>query len=395
MLWHGPKSDILAVSPDRELFEENIVPGDGNPLIQFRLVRANGTVLGVDVNNFYTFALSDLGDLEDAELNEFQEEVDDIVALYPGGAGAPPPSGGLVAQAIAQQGTGGVSLVPAGGSGVPAPPLGGGGLIGAALAQTMPTLVDGFWVFAQTAGKFSNGTRVPSDLVINGLKSKGVAALSDGTEAYVRFAKQGAAGPALNEKIQDLENERVDGRVLPISRDLNGVRYLDFRSALDKFIPSRDDDYPIAGPITGAWLMRFMWENGGGPMSFHHRFLSEARLDYTAGGMSEHMTLCKALELAIGYDHIDIGRSASCELLCRKLQMIHDRWKHKLPNVNATSSSTADDESFLLLGTHETRGNIGISPELTQWLGGELGKLASVDKERRKAREERALSLKK
>ena len=106
------------------------------------------------------------------------------------------------------------------------------------------------------------------------------------------------------------------------------------------------------------------------------------------------MTLCKALELAIVYDYIDIGRSAACELLCRKLQMIHDRWKHKLPNVNPTSSNTADDESILLLDTHETRGNIGIAPELTAWLGGDLDKLASVDKERRKAREERALSLK-
>ena len=107
------------------------------------------------------------------------------------------------------------------------------------------------------------------------------------------------------------------------------------------------------------------------------------------------MTQCKALELAIVYDHLEIGRSAACELLCRKLQMIHNRWKHKLPNVNPISSSAADDESFLLLGTHETRGNIGIAPELTAWLGGELGKLASADKERRKAREERALSLKK
>ena len=95
-------------------------------------------------------------------------------------------------------------------------------------------------------------------------------------------------------------------------------------------------------------------------------------------------------------DHFDIGRSAAFELIARKLQMIHDKWKHKLPNVNPTSTSSgADDESFLLLGTHETRGNIGVSPELTTWLGGELGRLALVDKERRKAREERALSLKK
>jgi hypothetical protein len=164
---------------------------------------------------------------------------------------------------------------------------------------------------------------------------------------------------------------------------------------MDKFIPACDTDYPLAGPVTGPWIIKFMWQNGGGPMAFHHRFMSDTRLDYSAGGMSEHSTLCKCLEIAITYDHFDIGRSAAVELISRKLQLIHDKWKHKLPNINSTSTSCVDDESFFLLGTHETRGNIGVSPELTAWLGGELGKLSSVDKEHRKAREERALSLKK
>jgi hypothetical protein len=48
----------------------------------------------------------------------------------------------------------------------------------------------------------------------------------------------------------------------------------------------------------------------------------------------------------------------------------------------------------LLLGTSETRGNIGVCPELAVWLGSELSKQALADKERRKAREERALAVK-
>ena len=52
-----------------------------------------------------------------------------------------------------------------------------------------------------------------------------------------------------------------------------------------------------------------------------------------------------------------------------------------------------EDDSYLLLGTHESRGNVGMSPELLAFLGTELNKQAMVDKERRKAREERALQL--
>ena len=67
-------------------------------------------------------------------------------------------------------------------------------------------------MFAQTAGKFSNGTGVPPSLVINGFLTKGVVTLSDGTEAYVRFTKSGVTSSVVGcEKIQDLENERLDG----------------------------------------------------------------------------------------------------------------------------------------------------------------------------------------
>ena len=140
--------------------------------------------------------------------------------------------------------------------------------------------------------------------------------------------------------------------------------------------------------------MRFMYSNGGTPTSFHQRYLAETRLDYSAGGISEHGVLCKFFEIATMFDFIDVGRSAACELLARKIQIIHDRWKHKSPSFAAGGNNSGiDDDSFLLLGTYETRGNVGICPELVTHLGIEIGKQASVDKERRKAREERALQV--
>ena len=73
--------------------------------------------------------------------------------------------------------------------------------------------------------------------------------------------------------------------------------------------------------------------------------------------------------------------------------MIHEKWKHKMPNVSGQGSG-GDDDSYLLLGTHETRGNVGIFPSLTKWLGEELSREAMANKERRKAREERAIAAK-
>ena len=113
--------------------------------------------------------------------------------------------------------------------------------------------------------------------------------------------------------------------------------------------------------------------------------------------MAEHLGLCKMFELALVYDQLDLGALASFELGDRRLQAIHDKWKHKLPSqsgLGATVAPGLDDDMHLLLGTSETRGNLGVSPELQRWLADESSKEASAAKERRKAREERALASK-
>ena len=148
--------------------------------------------------------------------------------------------------------------------------------------------------------------------------------------------------------------------------------------------------------MTVIWLLRYMWNNGGSPVAFHHRWLSEVRLDYTAAGTQEHLLLCRVFEIFINYDGIVLSKLAGIELMCRKIQMIHERWKHKLPQMASSSNdkdkrTIMDDDTHLLLGTSETRGNVGVAPELQQWLGEQLSKEALASKERRKAREERSL----
>ena len=64
-----------------------------------------------------------------------------------------------------------------------------------------------------------------------------------------------------------------------------------------------------------------------------------------------------------------------------------------MPSLAANGGKDGEaDETHLLLGTYETRGNVGVSPALQRWLGEELGKEAAITKERRRAREERALA---
>ena len=140
--------------------------------------------------------------------------------------------------------------------------------------------------------------------------------------------------------------------------------------------------------------MRHFARHGGTPVAFHQRWLAETRLDYSAVGVSEHQALVKIVEVAMMHDQLDLGQLASFELVSRRLQALHDRWKHKLPQPAAGQVASDLDDSHLLLGTSETRANVAICPALTAWIGSELAKEALAQKERRKAREERALALK-
>ena len=106
-------------------------------------------------------------------------------------------------------------------------------------------------------------------------------------------------------------------------------------------------------------------------------------------GVLEHESICKALELAVEYDQLNIGELATIELLCRRLQMIQYRWKERV--LGASSSGSVDDESHFFLGVDPTRGNLCVCPALNTWRGEELHKEAQANKEQWKAREERAL----
>ena len=140
---------------------------------------------------------------------------------------------------------------------------------------------------------------------------------------------------------------------------------------------------------TAKWVGQYFVSNGGSSMSIQNTWKVNCKLQPSDAGVLEHESICKALELAVEYDQLNIGELATIELLSRRLQMIQFRWKERI--LGSASSGTVDDESHFFLGVDPTRGNLCICPALNTWLGEELHKEAQANKEQRKAREERAL----
>jgi len=196
----------------------------------------------------------------------------------------------------------------------------------------------------------------------------------------------------IEDKKKKLMRERVDPRLFNLSLDSNDARFLDYRTAVESLLDVKLLSTAVRGPSTVPWLLKFWLNNGGIPTAAHSRFMTDCRLDYSASDTSTHQLIAKFFEVLITIDQVDPSTLSAAELLSRKVQMIHERWRHKLPNLGQTSGgqNSAEDDSYLLLGTSETRANIGVCPELNVWLGEELSKEAATNKERRKAREERA-----
>jgi hypothetical protein len=102
------------------------------------------------------------------------------------------------------------------------------GLIAQALQQSVVHQPkESYWIFANSAGKHVSGSRVPGHRAVVGLSLKGVVSLEDGDEVFVRKFTPSVydKDKILNDRIIELESERADGRVLPITRDLLGARY--------------------------------------------------------------------------------------------------------------------------------------------------------------------------
>ena len=147
------------------------------------------------------------------------------------------------------------------------------------------------------AGALLLVNEVPAEWPRNVLGGKGVAQSPDGSAYFIEL-KLDPFGPQHNasgaSSSSPVSKSVDDARVFQPSLDGQGIRFRDFRATVDMMVLTLSTflDWPIKGPRTVIWLLRHMIANGGTPMAFHHRWLSETRLDSSSGGVSEHMTWC-------------------------------------------------------------------------------------------------------
>lgn len=345
LLAHVHQSTWVILTPDGDIYAEDV--SDANPDWDAWRVwpRGGGAPFGVDPNLIYPFNPEPGGPVlhqlfAEGEHHARQERLRmgaaapaAVVAGVAGAAGAPvAPVVGAAAGGVANlAGGGGGALVPVAGA---AAPVGGGGGGHAGLAAAL-----------NAGGAVAN----PNAVVQGG----------------------------------------EDARTLSISRDPDGLRYKEFRTAVLESKQTDFQDWPVSGPRTVKYVLGQMLDHGGSALGHHQAWRVACKLQPTDAPAMEHEAWSKVLQTLMTYDQVDVTNLAGAEMICRNLQRIEERHKFKLASVD-----DAGEGALFMGSTTGVRAGSIICPRLTEWIGSEMQKEAMVAKERRKAREERALARK-
>ena len=176
-----------------------------------------------------------------------------------------------------------------------------------------------------------------------------------------------------------------DARTMPV-RFEESRRYREYRDAVGQCSQVAFDDFVVKGPRTCLWVVKHIMESGGTPVGHHQRWRVNCKLQAHDSGVVEHETYCKVLQTMLTYDQLDFSNLASAEVIARQIRLIEERHENKLVDVDKHG------QNHLISGLDETRGGICLSPALREYVAQELTKESLIMKERRKAREERALA---
>ena len=164
-------------------------------------------------------------------------------------------------------------------------------------------------------------------------------------------------------------------------------------------------DWGVPGPRTAAWCTRFLNRRNGGPNDHHRWWVNNHNLKSDSWGVSEHEHLMKVLDKLGRLDGLDIANLAGAELAFRRLQLIEYFYSDRGPGGVSKGAGKGDKkrddhdplykmESSISSGSHKEFGDTMVCPTLMEYVSREVEAEASVMKQVRKAREERAAAQK-
>lgn len=221
------------------------------------------------------------------------------------------------------------------------------------------------------------GSVIVCDVVKSGASGVGASALD-------RLRERLGGGRPSEEAATPAADAGADVRTLPVRFDAAGRRFRDYADCMALVHEVELEDWPLDGPRTFREYADLIRRRGGTPSGYHTKWSSESQLDKKSSEALIHEIGMDVIELSFTVDQVNAPNLAAFELLGRWMQMLEHAvaQNSRKPELNNTGH---------FLGTQSRSGVGGLTSTLAKHVANRAAEEASVLKEQRKAREERAL----
>ena len=201
-----------------------------------------------------------------------------------------------------------------------------------------------------------------------------------------------------------------DARILPVFFRSDGKKERLWTDVMELVEEVPVDYFGVDPPRTTMWCLDFLRRQNCHPNAYHETFKIKYKLSNAGWGVVIHGMALKTVALAGCVDQCDLPNLACVENLFRQAQMVEHFYyqRHrgfeedkrgkgagkdaKKDDKSGTSVGLPAEEIDLFLGTANAQSAAMGSPQLIQSISKELERGASIAKQARKAREERALA---
>jgi len=280
---------------------------------------------------------------------------------------------------------------------VAAPPRAGRFGAEAAEVFSVPRVAAANWVLAESRGRVGEEAKRGDPVTLDGSEvlrgDRGLAPVGEGK--WVLIANLGTKDP---EEFR-VEEAHLDARVLPVTRDTAKKRHKPWRDVCASLTELASPDWSIPGPRTTYWCCMFINKRGGGPVDWDRFWRTVNRLSFESWGVAEHEALLKSIENMGCFDQLELCNLAGVEVLFRRAQLIEYFYfeagrRDEAGKKGAGKHGPSMEETSVFTGANRDFGECMVAPSLIDHVAKEVERDASIMKQLRKAREERALHKK-
>lgn len=246
------------------------------------------------------------------------------------------------------------------------------------------------WVAAEQVGNIRYGEIVQGVAAHATAGAKTVHVLADGQTIFCE-----CLGP---DQVTDFNNRpaRCDARINAIKINAVGTP----EKPLGE-VASESNEFPmrwdISGPRTAKWCLHYLSVEGLGFEAHHERFRQVCKLDAAGWGVQEHFQLSMVLRQLIQVDLLNACNCLGIELMFRRVQTIEYAHSEKARELESKTvgGKLSLEEQYTFGSLVRQAGTLMICPKLLDHVKAEVQKDVELQKNMRKAREERELARRK